>query len=142
MRTVLDNTKYSFCIMIKCTYFECDMFYLLEFDRHGEVICSLNSINEKGIQKGLRETIWPSWNSIQVVPDKTCWGNHHSHLYISSLDIPWTLDKLNERSRPILQLNFKTCSFSENSWQSWSSQYHSTQTNFRRVRVMRPFYTL
>lgn len=25
---------------------ECDMFYLLEFERHGEIICSLNSIKE------------------------------------------------------------------------------------------------
>lgn len=51
--------------------FECDMFYLLEFDRHGEVICSLNSIKEMGFQKGLRDTIWPSWNSIHAVPDKS-----------------------------------------------------------------------
>lgn len=71
MRTVLDNTKYSFCIMIKCMDFECDMFYLLEFDRHSEVICSSNSIKEMGFRKGLRETIGPSWNSIQVAPDKS-----------------------------------------------------------------------
>lgn len=45
MRTVWGNTKYSFYIMRKHGL-ECDMFYLLEFERHGEIICSLNSIKE------------------------------------------------------------------------------------------------
>ena len=46
--------------MSKCMDFECGIYYLLEFERHAEVICSLNSIKKMGFQKGLRESIWTS----------------------------------------------------------------------------------
>lgn len=34
--------------------FECHMYYILEFERHGEVICSLNSMKEMEFQTGLK----------------------------------------------------------------------------------------
>lgn len=42
----------------------CDMFFLLKYEGHGEVI-SLNSIKEIDFRRASEKVVWPSWSSRQ-----------------------------------------------------------------------------